>query len=220
MALLERVAALVRANLNDLIDTAEDPHKTIRNVLLDMENQFLQVKTQVAIAIAGQHVLERKQRENQDKAAEWERKAEMAVDKGRDDLARAALDRSLTYRGLADNLAQQVADQKLQVETLKSALRKLEEKLAEAQSLSEVLAAQHRRSRALAKAGEAQTAAAANARRAVLDRLREEATHAEAVSAANAQLASDDVERRLAALGKQDQVEHLLAELKARRKRP
>ena len=60
MALLERVSTLVRANLNDLIDKAENPEKMIKQVILDMENQLLQVKTQVAIAIADQHLLEKK----------------------------------------------------------------------------------------------------------------------------------------------------------------
>ena len=67
MALLERVSTLVRANLNDLIDKAEDPEKMIKQVILDMQNQLLQVKTQVAIAIADQHLLEKKQKENEDK---------------------------------------------------------------------------------------------------------------------------------------------------------
>ena len=64
MALMERVATLIRANLNDLIDKAEDPEKMIKQVILDMQNQLLQVKTQVAIAIADQHLLEKKQQEN------------------------------------------------------------------------------------------------------------------------------------------------------------
>ena len=62
MALLDRVATLVRANLNDLIDKAENPEKMLKQVILDMENQFMQVKTQVAIAIADQHVLEKKRK--------------------------------------------------------------------------------------------------------------------------------------------------------------
>ena len=60
MALMERVATLVRANLNDLIDKAEDPEKMIKQVILDMQNQLLQVKTQVVIAIASRHLLEKK----------------------------------------------------------------------------------------------------------------------------------------------------------------
>jgi phage shock protein A len=158
MALLERVATLVRANLNDIIDKAEEPEKMIKQVILDMQNQLLQVKTQVAIAIADQHLLEKKQKENQDKSADWVRKAELAVDKKEDDLARAAIERSLSYRSLAGNFAEQVADQTVQVENLKSALRKLELKLAEAQAKSDVLIAQHRRARALNKAGDARLA--------------------------------------------------------------
>src|SRR5579862_6770057 len=132
MALMERVATLVRANLNDLIDKAEDPEKMIKQVILDMQNQLLQVKTQVAIAIADQHLLEKKRQENDEKAAEWVRKAELAVDKKEDDLARAAIERSMSFRALAENFAQQVADQGVQVENLKTALRKLEQKLTEA----------------------------------------------------------------------------------------
>ena len=92
MALLERVSTLVRANLNDLIDKAEDPEKMIKQVILDMQNQLLQVKTQVAIAIADQHVL-KKQQENEQSAADGCSKAELAVEKKQDDLARAALER-------------------------------------------------------------------------------------------------------------------------------
>ena len=76
MALLERVSTLVRANLNDLIDKAEEPEKMIKQVILDMNNQLLQVKTQVAIAIADQHLLEKKRIENDDKIQEWMRKAD------------------------------------------------------------------------------------------------------------------------------------------------
>ena len=111
MALLERVSTLIRANINDLVDKAEDPEKMIKQVILDMQNQLLQVKTQVAIAIADQHLLEKKQKENQDKTAEWKRKAELAVSKKQDDLARAALERSLSCKQNGENFAQQVADQ-------------------------------------------------------------------------------------------------------------
>jgi len=75
MALLERVATLVRANLNDLVDKAEDPEKMIKQIILDMQNQFLQVKTQVAVSIADLHLLEKRQKENREKTEEWLRKA-------------------------------------------------------------------------------------------------------------------------------------------------
>src|ERR1044072_2596603 len=115
MAVLERVATLVRANLNDLIDRAEDPEKMIKQVILDMENQLLQVKTQVAIAMADHHLLVKKQAEQQDKAAEWMRKAELAVDKEQDDLARAALERYQSFTRMAERYTQWGAARKSQV---------------------------------------------------------------------------------------------------------
>src|SRR5271169_6224980 len=115
MALLERVSTLVRANINDLVDKAEDPEKMIKQVILDMENQLLQVKTQVAISIADQHVLERKHQESADNEKQWMRRAEMAVEKKDDNLARAAVERSMSYKGVTENFRQQVEDQKTQV---------------------------------------------------------------------------------------------------------
>ena len=217
MALLERVSTLVRANLNDLIDRAEHPEKMIKQVILDMQNQLLQVKTQVAIAIADQHLLENKHRENADKIGEWMRKAELAVDKKEDDLARASLERVESYRELSENFAQQVADQKAQVENLKTALRQLEQKLAEAEAKADVLIAQQRRARAVSKASDARIASGDSSNAAAFDRMRRKVTHSEAISQAKSEIAADNIEDRLAALEKQDRIEQLLAELKTKR---
>ena len=217
MALLERVSTLVRANLNDLIDKAEDPEKMIKQVMLDMQNQLLQVKTQVAIAIADQHLLEKKEKENEGKVAEWMRKAELAVDKKQDDLARAALQRVESYRDLTSSFAQQVTDQKAQVENLKTALRQLDQKLAEAQAKADLLIAQHRRARAVGKASEAKMNAGNGSKAAAFARMKHKVVREEAVSQAKAEIATDDVEDRLAALEKEDRIEQLLSELKAKR---
>src|ERR1041385_8015773 len=216
MALLERVSTLIRANLNDLIDKAEDPEKMIKQVILDMQNQLLQVKTQVAIAIADQHLLERKQKENEEKTTEWMRKAELAVTKKDDDLARAALHRVESYREMAGGFTQQVTDQKAQVENLKTALRQLEQKLVEAQAKADVLIAQHRRARAVGKAHDARTAIGNHSKGAAFDRLKHKVAHNEAVSQAKPELGSDDIEDRLTAIEKEDRIEQLLAEMKAR----
>ena len=217
MALLERVSTLVRANLNDLIDKAEHPEKMIKQVIIDMQNQLLQVKTQVAIAIADQHLLEKKQKENEDKVAEWMRKAELAVDKKQDDLARVALARVESYRDLSDGFGQQVTDQKAQVENLKTALRQLGQKLTEAQAKADLLIAQHRRARAVGKASDAKLAIGDNSKAATFDRMKRKVAHSEAMSQAKSEIAADNVEERLAALEKEDRIEQLLVELKAKR---
>jgi phage shock protein A len=220
MAVLDRVATLVRANLNDLIDRAEDPEKMIKQVILDMENQYLQVKTQVAVSIADQHMLEKKHRENQDAGKDWMRKAEVAVDKGEDDLARAALDRFQTSQRLALSYSEQVEDQKLQVEALKSALQKLEAKLEEAKSKRDLLLARQRRSIALGKAARAQTAIGDNSKSAAFDRLTDRVHHAEAVASAEVELLTDDTGERLNRLDRDTEVDRLLADLKNRRALP
>jgi phage shock protein A len=218
MAVLERVATLVRANLNDLIDRAEDPEKMIKQVILDMENQLLQVKTQVAISMADLHLLQKKHAEQQDKSAEWMKKAELAVDKQQDDLARAALERYQSFTKLAESYTQQVTEQRNQVDSLRKALDQLEQKLAEARAKSEVLIAQHRRARALDKASDAQLAAGGTGPAAGFDRLQRKVLHTEAVSQAKSSLVTDDVDRRFEALTKDDEVTRMLDALKARRK--
>jgi phage shock protein A len=220
MGLLERVSTLIRANLNDMIDRAEDPDKMIKQVILDMENQYLQVKTQVAVSIADQHMLEKKLKENEDTGNDWMRKAERAVDKNEDDLARAALDRYQTSLRLAQSYREQVDDQKAQVETLKGALQKLEQKLDEAKSKRDLLLARHRRSVALGKAARAQTAMGDNSKSVTLDRLKDRVHHSESVATAEVELVADDAGERLTRIDRDVEIDRLLADLKDRRRLP
>ena len=220
MGLLERVGTLIRANLNDMIDRAEDPEKMLKQVILDMENQYLQVKTQVAVSIADQHMLEKKLKENEDMGNDWMRKAERAVDKGEDDLARGALDRYQTALRLAQGYREQVDDQKAQVEILKGALQKLEQKLDEAKSKRDLLLARQRRSVALGKAARAQAALGDHSKSAAFDRLQDGVHRSEAIATAEVELITDDVGNRLHRMERDTEIERLLAELKARRLLP
>jgi phage shock protein A len=207
----------MRANLNDLIDKAEDPPKMLKQLILDMQNQLLQVKTQVAIAIADEHVLQKKHQENIDKHNEWMRKAELAVEKKQDDLARAAIDRAVASRKIAEGFEEEISHQKSQAENLKSSLKQLEQKLAEAQAKADLLVAKHRRSRALSKASEARIAAGDQAKMGTFDRMKNKIQGDEAMSHAMAELALDNLDEKLEALGKDDEVERLLAEIKSRK---
>ncbi|MGA7410607.1 MAG: PspA/IM30 family protein [Bryobacteraceae bacterium] len=215
MALLERVATLMKANVNDLVDKAENPEKLLKQLLLDMQNQFMQVKTQVAIAIADQHLLENKQKENLEHQNDWVRKAELALEKGQEDLARVALERSLTHESAAHNFSQQIEDQSHQVSVMRDALNKLEQKMAETKAKTELLIAQHRRARVLERSGVAVSQDLKND--ATFDRMREKVGESEALGIGYATLLEDNAEKRLAALDRADKVEQLLAELKSKR---
>jgi phage shock protein A len=215
MALLDRVATLVRANLNDLLDKAENPEKMLKQVILDMENQFMQVKTQVAIALADLHLLERTKRENTEKHAEWMHKAELAVDKRDDELARTALERAMSFKQLIESFEQQIARHETQVESLKSALRRLDLKLSEARGKADLLIVQHRRSRALHLAADTQQTSSGENR--TFERMRSKVAREEALSRAKGELLKDDVDARLEALELEQKINSMLEEIKARK---
>jgi len=217
MALLERVATLIRANLNELVDRAENPEKMIKQVILDMQNQFMQVKTQVAIALADLHLLEKKQQENNGREEEWMRKAQLAVSKEDDRLARAALDRAMSYKQLAANFVEQMEDQKSQVEGLKDALNALARKISEAEGKAELLIAQHRRTRAVGRAADASQRAALEEKAGAFQRMSNKVMRAEAVTQATVELSGEDIERGFEKLEREQEIERMLQELKQRR---
>jgi phage shock protein A len=171
----------------------------------------------VAVAIADQHMLEQKEKENQGLAEEWMRKAERAVDKKQDDLARSALERHRSYQQLTGSFKEQVADQVAQVEELKAALRKLDQKLSEARAKSQVLIAQHRRSRAVGKARDAQLAIGSESKIAGFERMKQRVEHEMAVSQAKGEMVEESLDEKFAALEREDEIEKLLSEVKARR---
>ena len=216
MALLERVGTLLRANINDLIEKAEDPEKLLKQLVLDMENQLMQVKTQVAIALADEHLLEKKRKEHEDAEAEWQRKAQLAVRKNDDSLARAALERSLSSKQMAAGFAQQLEDQKTEVETLKAALRNLDQKLQETRSRCELLIAEHRRARVVGRAQKAREVIARKDDAAGIARMKTKIAGAEARNLASRELlAEDSIEDRFARLERDEQIDALLQDLKA-----
>ena len=210
MALLERVATLIKANLNDLLDKAEDPDKLLKQLLLDMQNQFMQLKTQLAMAIADQHQLEKKAQENLELHKEWVRKAELAVAKNEEELARIALDRAVTYERAAQNFSQQVEDQSHQVRSLRAALHDLEQKITETKAKSELLIARHRRARLTAKTG------VEFDRDSTFERLRSKVNGAEASAYGHVEASEPSAEERLAALDKAEQIDKMLRDLKVR----
>ena len=216
MSLLDRVSTLLRANLNDLVEKAEDPEKLLKQIVLDMENQLLQVKTQVAIAIADEHLLAKKRDEHEQEAAEWRRKAELAVQKNMDDLARSALERAHSHEQLAAGFASQAEDQKHEADNLRQALRKLEQKLSETRAHCEMLVAEHRRARVVGRATAARQATGPNQDNA-MDRMKSRVRQTAAESAATSEvMLSETLEDKFKTLENSDKVELELAELKSR----
>jgi phage shock protein A len=188
----------------------------LKQVVLDMENQLLQVKTQVAIAIADQHLLEKKKVEHEQQAAEWRRKAELAVQKGQDDLARAALERSLSQDQLQIGFATQAEDQKHEADNLRQALHKLEQKLTETRAHCEMLIAEHRRARVVGRAAKAQHVVSTDQEN-TIGRMKSKVHVSAAENAAATEvLTPESLEDKFRALESEDKVELMLKELKSR----
>lgn len=217
MKLLERVGMLIRANLNDLIDRAEDPEKMVKQVILDLHNQYILVKTQLAVALTEQHMVEDKTTEARGKATEWLRKAELAVDRGEDGLAKRALERHNTFIQTAELFAEQAEEHKKDVELLRDTLGKLEAKLREAEGKKTLLLTQHRAARARARAGQAAFETTGAAPMATLGRMEDKVRQETARGTALFELAEDDLDATFARMERAEQLDRQLADLKARR---
>ena len=150
MGLFGRLGTLIRSNINELINRAEDPEKMLNQVLADMKTQLVEAKKQVAVAIADEKRIKKQHEQELAKAQEWERKAMLAVRAGNDDLARAALARKAEHDELAATYKEQWEAQKQAVEQLKEALRGLDGKIEEAKRKRNILVSRQKRAQAQA----------------------------------------------------------------------
>src|SRR5580698_6875403 len=148
MGIFSRLAQLIQSNLNDLISRSEDPEKMLNQVVLDMNNQLVEAKKQVAASIADEKRLAKQFDQEAANAQEWERKAMLALRAGNEPLAKEALARKREYDELTATLKDQWTKQKTAVEQLKKALRLLNDKIEEAKRKRNVLIARKKRAEA------------------------------------------------------------------------
>ena len=148
MGIFSRLATLIKANLNDLISKSEDPEKMLNQIVEEMTTQLAEAKKQVASAIADEMRLVKQIETEQAQAAEWERRAMLAVRAGDDALAKEALARKKEHNDSAEQYRQQAAKQKAGVDQLKLALRVLNNKIEEAKRKKGLLIARKKRAEA------------------------------------------------------------------------
>jgi phage shock protein A len=220
VSLLERVTTIIRSNLNELLDKAEDPEKMIKQILLDMRNQEIQVKTQVAASIADEQKLYQRYLQNQEEAEKWQKNAQLAVGKGEDELAKEALQRRNSYQTIADGFKVQYEEQKQQVEVLKSALQKLESKIDEAERKKDLLIARSRRAKAETSIHQTMAGIGQTGAFETLDRMEEKVMDQEARAKAAAQMGTDSLEERFKVLESETDLDRQLQDLKQQMTRP
>jgi phage shock protein A len=148
MGIFSRLGSLIKSNLNDLISKAEDPQKMLNQIVVDMQNQLVEAKKQVAVSIADQKRLEKQRDEQSELSKEWERKAMLAVRSGDDTLAREALRRKTEHDNQLGEFSKQSDLQKQAVDKLKEQLRTLNDKIEEAKRKKNILIARQKRAEA------------------------------------------------------------------------
>jgi phage shock protein A len=216
MGLFDRIGRLVRANLNSLISSVEDPEKILEQTVLDMQNDLIQLRQAVAQAIATQKRTERQAGQSLATAEEWYRRAQLALQKGDDALAREALTRRKSYQDTAETLQAQIQQQSSIVLQMKQNMVKLESKLADAKTKKDMYIARARSAKASEKLNEMMGRVGTGSAMAAFERMEEKVLQLEARSEAIAELSIDAVERQFQALENgNEEIDEELAALKA-----
>jgi phage shock protein A len=217
MGFFSRLKTLISSNVNDLISKAEKPEKMLNQLIIEMQQQLVESKKAVALAIADEKKLEREFQNQETQAQEWEKKAMLAVRAGKDDLAKEALVRKQEYDNASAEYRKQWEVQKASVDKLKESLRELQNKIEEAQRKKNLLIARAKRAEAQQKIQN--TISSVNGNRSAFDafdRMAQKVDQMEAQADAAKELedytSSASLERRFAELEKSNTSADLLLE--------
>ena len=215
MGLLERVWRVIRSNISSLVGKAEDPEKVLEQAVADMQQDLIKMRQAVAQAIASQKRTERQATQAQSTADEWRRRAQLALNKGDEDLAREALTRRQSYQETAQTLQNQLEQQNGVIDKMKKDMRTLENKISDAKTKKDMYIARARSAEASQKINEQIGNTGTESSMSAFERMEERVMELEASSEATQELATDDIENRFSALEGGDSVDEELASLKS-----
>ncbi len=200
MGLFDRISRVIRANINSLINRAEDPEKILEQTMNEMQEDLVQLRQAVAQAIATQKRTERQYAQAQSTTDEWYRRAQLALQKGDDNLAREALTRRKSYLETATGMKAQIGQQVGIVEQLKQNMRGLEGKIVEARTKKDLYIARARSAQASERLHEILGDVGTGNTMAAFERMEEKVLQLEARSQAVASLGGDELEKKFASL--------------------
>lgn len=216
MGIFDRISRLVRANVNDTLDNAEDPEKMLEQLIRDMSEEIRQARGQVAAMIAQEKELAADKSEADRQSSEWQRRAELAVAQGKDDLAREALRRKRDSDENGRIYGEQLAAQQQTVSRLKNQLQELENKLDSMESKRDALIARSRRAKAQQQVSETLTNLPHANAASEFERFERRIRTTEAKAAASTEMSELGHEDDFAALDHDFGVEDELAALKSK----
>jgi phage shock protein A len=218
MNLLERVLTLLGANLNSMIEKADDPEQVLRQLQLDMRNQLVQVKTQVATAIAESHKLQQRSKDKTVEAETWLKKAEQGIQQNNDAAARTALGRYNDILKQAKRFEQLQKDQEQLVITMRGALRQLEAKISEVETTIELLASRKRNALLQQRVYDSLNKTGGVKEKERASRAQDAVIEAEARARALADLHGRDLTSQLDQISEEQTIERQMRDLKAKQK--
>lgn len=216
MGLLDRIGRVIRANLSSLVSQAEDPEKILEQTVIDMQDDLIKLRQAVAQAIATQKRTERQYSQNESSAQEWYLRAQLALQKGDENLAREALSRRKSYQETATALKTQLDQQSGIVSQMKENMRVLENKLAEAKTKKDMYIARARSAKASQQINEMMGRVGNNSAYAAFERMEEKVLQLEAQSQAIAELTENTLEKKFAQLESGNDIDAELAAMKNR----
>ncbi|ADI63315.1 PspA/IM30 family protein [Trichormus azollae] len=215
MGLFDRLKRVVGANVNDLINKAEDPEKMLEQAILEMQEDLVQLRQGVAQAIAAQKRTEKQYNDAQNEINKWDRNARLALQKGDENLARQALERKKSFTDTSTSLKTSLDQQTIQVDTLKKNLIQLESKISEAKTKKEMLKARITAAKAQEQLGSMVVSMNSSSAMAAFERMEEKVLMQEARAQSTAELVGADLETQFAQLESGSDVDDELAALKA-----
>jgi phage shock protein A len=215
MGLFDRLSRVVRANLNDMVSKAEDPEKILEQAIIDMQEDLVQLRQAVARAIATQKRTEQQYNKNQTEANNWQQRAQLALTKGDENLAREALTRKKANADTAGQLKSQLDQQVAQVDTLKRNLIALESKISEAKTKKDMLKSRAAAAKANEQLQNTISSLNTGGSMAAFERMEDKVLMMEARSQSAAELAGADLESQFAMLESGSDVDDELAAMKA-----
>ena len=215
MGLFDRIGLVIRSNLNDLVSQAEDPEKILEQTVIDMQEDLIQLRQAVATAIASQKRTQQQYNQSQTEANNWQQRAQLAVQKGDDTLAKEALSRKKAQTDIANTLKAQLDQQSTQVDTLKRSLIALEGKISEAKTKKDMLKARASAAKAQEQLQATVNSIGTSSAMAAFERMEEKVLQLEARSQAAAELAGADLESQFAQLESGSDVDSELEAMKA-----
>ena len=143
MGIFTRLSDIISSNINAMLDKAEDPEKLIRLMIQEMEDTLIEIKASCAGVMATKKRVQRELEEARARARQWGEKAQLAVNKGREDLAREALLEKRRYRERADALEKELSQCDALVEQYQADMSQLEDKLGAAREKQRLLVQRH-----------------------------------------------------------------------------